>query len=137
MYYEELGQSIDCVINSAAVVKHYGNSSIFNDTNISGTQNLISFCLKFNCKLMHLSTLSVSGNIFDKKLEVQPSEVVSFTEKNLYINQDLSNIYIKTKFLAVRFNSLGQSYQLFLNWQCFLLIFYQNISVLSYTQFIE
>ena len=51
---------------------------------------------------MHLSTLSVSGNIFDKKLEVQPSEVVSFTEKNLYINQDLSNIYIKTKFLAER-----------------------------------
>ena len=102
LYYEELGQSIDCVINSAAVVKHYGNSSVFNDTNIVGTQNLINFCLKFNCKLMHLSTLSVSGNIFDKKLEVQPSEVVSFTEKNLYINQDLSNIYIKTKFLAER-----------------------------------
>lgn len=60
MYYEELGKNISCVINSAAIVKHYGNSDIFNNTNISGTQNIINFCTKFNCKLMHLSTLSVS-----------------------------------------------------------------------------
>ena len=104
LYYEELGSNISCVINSAAIVKHYGNSSLFNNTNISGTQNIINFCTKFNCKLMHISTLSVSGNIFEDNVQSQKdmqSNIV-FTEKDLYINQDLSNIYIKTKFLAER-----------------------------------
>lgn len=104
LYYEELGSNISCVINSAAIVKHYGNSSLFNNTNISGTQNIINFCTKFNCKLMHISTLSVSGNIFEDRTNI--SEEIKnnliFTEKDLYINQDLSNIYIKTKFLAER-----------------------------------
>lgn len=104
LYYEELGNSISCVINSAAIVKHYGNSNIFNDTNIIGTENLIVFCTKFNCKLVHLSTLSVFGNILDDKLNTfaNNSTPMTFTEKNLYVEQDLSNIYIKTKFLAER-----------------------------------
>ncbi len=104
LYYNTLGTNIDCVINSAAVVKHYGNSTLFNDTNIIGTQNIINFCSKFNCKLMHLSTLSISGNIFDDDTFATQNEVkdVIFNEKKLYINQDLSNIYIKTKFLAER-----------------------------------
>lgn len=104
MYYEELGKNISCVINSAAIVKHYGNSDIFNNTNISGTQNIIDFCEKFNCKLMHLSTLSVSGNIFEtdhyRVADLSPKTI--FSEKNLYIGQDLSNIYIHTKFIAER-----------------------------------
>ena len=32
LYYEELGNSIDAVINSAAIVKHYGNRDTFNAT---------------------------------------------------------------------------------------------------------
>jgi len=100
LYYNELGSNINCIINSAAIVKHYGKSNIFNDTNVAGVQNLIDFSLKNNCKFLHLSTLSVSGNIFNNSFDA--SETKIFTEKNLYINQDLSNIYVKTKFLAER-----------------------------------
>lgn len=102
LYYNELGNSISCVINCAAIVKHYGNSDVFNDTNIIGTQNIINFCNTFNCKLMHISTLSVSGNIFNEDVGSEAMKNTVFTEKHLYVNQDLSNIYIKTKFLAER-----------------------------------
>ena len=101
LYYNELGNSINCVINSAAIVKHYGNSKLFNDTNITGTQNIIDFCTKFNAKLIHLSTLSVSGNIFNADT-YKAENLIHFSEKNIYINQDLSNIYINTKFIAER-----------------------------------
>lgn len=101
LYYEEVGKSISCVINSAAIVKHYGNSTLFNDINIKGTQNIIDFCLKFNCKLIHTSTLSVSGNMLGDGNAFTDNTTV-FTERSLYINQDLSNIYVKTKFLAER-----------------------------------
>lgn len=81
-----------------------GISNIFNDTNILGTQNVVNFCVNFNCKLFHLSTLSVSGNIFetDSYTVADLPTDVNFTEKNLYIGQDLSNIYIYTKFIAER-----------------------------------
>lgn len=101
LYYNEFGKSISCVINCAAIVKHYGNSDIFNNINITGTQNIIDFSLDFNCKLIHMSTLSVSGNMLGEG-NFDSNDFKKFTEKNLYINQDLSNIYIKTKFLAER-----------------------------------
>ena len=101
LYYNEIGSSIDCVINSAAIVKHYGNPNLFNDTNIKGTENVISFCEKFNCQLIHLSTLSISGNIFNDDVQHSNRQIL-FTERNLFINQDLTNIYVKTKFLAER-----------------------------------
>ncbi len=103
-YYKELGQNINCVINSAAIVKHYGSSEIFNDTNIVGTQNIIDFCNKFKCKLLHISTTSVSGNIFEtneyKVADLEKGTI--FAENSLHIGQDLSNIYIYTKFIAER-----------------------------------
>ena len=104
LYYEELGNTIDCVINSAAIVKHYGNIDTFNSTNIQGAKNIIHFCKSFNCKLYHLSTLSVSGNIFetDSYKVAGLSPEVTFNEQSLYIGQDLSNVYIYTKFIAER-----------------------------------
>ena len=104
LYYEELGSNIDCVINSAAIVKHYGNIDAFNAINIQGAKNIIQFCNKFNCKLYHLSTLSVSGNIFETdsyKVADLSSDII-FNEQSLYIGQDLSNTYIYTKFIAER-----------------------------------
>lgn len=95
--YKSLGKNIDVVINSAALVKHYGNSKLFNDTNVIGTSNIISFCETFNKKLYHISTLSVSGSgIFNEN----NSNIVYFRENNFYIGQDLNNIYIYTKFEA-------------------------------------
>lgn len=104
LYYEELGTAVDLVINSAAIVKHYGNIDTFNATNIQGAKNIIKFCSDFNCKLYHLSTLSVSGNIFETEAYkvAQLSNEITFNEQNLYIGQDLSNVYIYTKFIAER-----------------------------------
>ena len=104
LYYEELGNTIDVVINSAAIVKHYGNLDTFNATNIQGAKNIIRFCSAYKCKLYHLSTLSVSGNIFETdsyKVADLSSDII-FNEQSLYIGQDLSNVYIYTKFIAER-----------------------------------
>lgn len=102
--YKDLGYSVSDVINAAAIVKHYGKSNIFNDINVVGTQNLITFCNKFKCTLHHISTLSVSGTLLDSDLKTLPDNLISstFLENNLFINQDLSNIYVRSKFLAER-----------------------------------
>lgn len=95
--YKNLSQNIDVVINSAALVKHYGNSKLFNDTNVIGTSNIINFCEIFNKKLYHISTLSVSGSgVFNE----ETTAITYFSERDFYIGQDLSNIYIYTKFEA-------------------------------------
>ena len=59
----EILNNINIVINSSAVVKHYGDYNIFKLINIDGTKNIINFCRRFHKKLLHLSTLSVSGNM--------------------------------------------------------------------------
>ena len=102
--YTKLGKLASCIINSAAIVKHYGSQDLFDKTNIEGVQNIIDFCKKFDVKLYHISTLSVSGNVFaeDNFNASQVKEKTTFRENNLYINQDLSNIYIHTKFIAER-----------------------------------
>lgn len=104
IYHQELGFNIDCVINSAAIVKHYGNLDTFTSTNIQGVKNIIEFCSKYGCKLFHLSTLSVSGNIFetDSYQVADLSKDIIFNEQKLFIGQDLSNVYIYTKFIAER-----------------------------------
>ena len=58
--YKALGNIISCVINSAAIVKHYGKSETFSETNIDGVKKIVNFCIDFNIKLYHISTLSVS-----------------------------------------------------------------------------
>lgn len=102
--YKDLGYSVTDVINAAAIVKHYGKSQIFNDINVVGTQNLITFCNKFKCSFNHISTLSVSGTLIDDRSENTKNNLNNdtFTETNLFINQDLSNIYVRSKFLAER-----------------------------------
>jgi len=54
--------------------------------------------------LFHLSTLSVSGNIFETSSYkfANLSKDIVFDESKLYIGQDLSNVYIHTKFIAER-----------------------------------
>lgn len=95
--YTNLAKHVDIVINSAALVKHYGNYQLFNDTNVLGTTNIIDFCETFHKKLYHISTLSVSGSgLLDKEI----TDVISFHENEFYIGQDLNNIYIYTKFEA-------------------------------------
>lgn len=94
--YNNLGSLINLVIHSAANVSHYGSYETSKDINIVGTQKIIDFCLKFNIRLHHISTMTVSGyglvNVNYKGI---------FDENSFYINQDLDdNIYVKTKFTA-------------------------------------
>ncbi len=94
--YENLAQNIDTVLHSAALVSHYGKSSIFQKINVHGTSNIIDFCIKSNAKLNYISTTSISGDTVP-----ETSEVVTFNEHCIYIGQNCNdNIYIKTKFSA-------------------------------------
>lgn len=96
--YDFLGKSIDVVVNSAAFVKHYGDFKLFDSINVAGTKNIIDFCKKFNKKVYHVSTISVSGTT--ETDEERNLDRKIFNETNLYINQNLNNAYIFTKFEA-------------------------------------
>ena len=92
------------VINSGALVKHFGLKKEFEDINVTGTENVIKFCKKYGKRLMHISTISVSGNGEKEHNIVETPENINdkkiFTENNLYIGQDLTNVYGLTKFKA-------------------------------------
>ncbi|MEG2348385.1 MAG: amino acid adenylation domain-containing protein [Clostridia bacterium] len=94
--------NINTVINSAAYVKHFGDYQYFENINIHGVENLINYCLKYNKKLIHISTLSVSGNILETG-QIQQEDIDSntiYNEENFYIGQNLDNIYAYTKFMG-------------------------------------
>lgn len=94
--YNNLKTNIDSVMHSAALVSHYGSSSVFKKMNVQGTSNIVDFCINNNIKLNYISTISVSGEFVDSS-----NEPVSFNEHCLYIGQNYAdNIYIKTKFDA-------------------------------------
>ena len=92
---------VDVIINSGALVKHYGTSKLFEDINVHGTQNVVDFCKKYNKRLLHISTISVSGN--GERLDNYENKELlknTFTESNLYIGQKVNGIYTYTKFQA-------------------------------------
>ncbi len=99
---QNLSNNISCVINSAAIVKHYGYYSEFEKINVIGVKNLIDFCKNFNKKLVQISTISVSGNtLTDLGIQANTFDKdIKFTEGNLYINQSLDNVYVRSKFEA-------------------------------------
>ena len=93
--YRNLGNMIDLVIHSAAIVDHYGNKDLFELINITGTNNIIDFCKNFSIYMNHISTTSISASLPNEE------KPVIFDEHSLYVGQNyLDNIYIKTKFEA-------------------------------------
>ena len=93
--YNRLGTTCDCVIDTAALVKHYGNYEIFNKTNVNSTKKMIAFCKEFHIPLHYISTMSVSGNGLVK------TPTADFTEDDLYIGQAFKeNVYVRSKFEA-------------------------------------
>ena len=97
----DLNNNIDVVINAASLVKHYGKEETFNSINIGSTKVAIDFCINFNKRLMHISSLSISGNdTLYGNTASYTGENIDFSEKNLYINQNLDNVYIKSKFFS-------------------------------------
>ena len=82
---------------TAAIVKHYGDFEEFKKVNINGTQNVSNFSFTNNKRLIHISSISVSGNYLVK----QDNRNIEFSENNLYIGQNYSNnVYVHSKFEA-------------------------------------
>lgn len=97
----KLNDTIDLVIHTAASVKHYGSYQYFYDMNVLGTKTTIEFAKKHHAKMIHVSTLSVSGNSLADDFDVYKSdEEKHFYEDTLYIGQPLDNVYIRSKFEA-------------------------------------
>ncbi|MGN0178905.1 MAG: amino acid adenylation domain-containing protein, partial [Monoglobaceae bacterium] len=99
--YADLLGKVDTVINCAASVKHYGSYQYFYDVNVETVKRLIEFCKKANAKLIHTSTISVSGNSFAEEFSGSTSKnELHFYESDLYIGQPLDNVYARSKFEA-------------------------------------
>lgn len=99
--YDDLLSKVDMVINTAASVKHYGSYQYFYEANVETTKRLIEFCKQSGAKLIHTSTLSVSGNSFGDQFDGYVSETEKhFFESSLYIGQPLENVYARSKFEA-------------------------------------
>lgn len=99
--YRELQEQVDYVINAAASVKHYGSYRYFHEANVESTGRLVAFCKDSRVKLIHISTISVSGNSFADDFNGYISETEKhFRENDLYIGQPLNNVYTRSKFEA-------------------------------------
>lgn len=99
--YNDLFSKVDMVINTAASVKHYGSYQYFYEANVETTKRLIDFCRQSGAKLIHTSTLSVSGNSFGDQFDGYVSETEKhFYETSLNIGQPLENVYARSKFEA-------------------------------------
>lgn len=109
--YEELLCNVTMVVNTAASVKHYGSYQYFYEANVETVKRLIKFCIESGAKLVHTSTLSVSGNGFSDVFDGYISkDEKHFYENNLYIGQPLDNVYARSKFEAEKliFESIEQ-----------------------------
>lgn len=94
---EEISNNINTIIHTAAIVKHYGDFEQFKTSNIDGTKRIVKFAHKFKKRLIHISSISVSGNYLVK----QDNKNVSFSENDLYIGQHYTNnVYVNSKFDA-------------------------------------
>ncbi|GFI36066.1 tyrocidine synthase 3 [Lachnospiraceae bacterium] len=109
--YMELTEQIHTVIHAAASVKHYGSYQYFDEVNVGTTRKLVKFCMEAGARLIHTSTLGVSGNSFADTFDGYTSEDEKyFYETNLYIGQPLDNVYARSKFNAekVVLENMGQ-----------------------------
>ena len=100
--YKNLGASVNTVIHSAALVKHYGIYKDFEKINVNGTKNVVTFSQKFNLRLLHISTISVSGNNLAEGSNIDNhfGKEIDYDETNFYIGQNLDNLYVRSKFEA-------------------------------------
>lgn len=99
--YDLLGKNISHVLNCAALVKHYGDYEAFEKVNVTGVKNIIEFCEKYDKEFFQTSTISVSGNTMTSLASsYNPKKKVYFGEKDLFINQSLDNVYVRSKFEA-------------------------------------
>ncbi|MEQ8167771.1 MAG: amino acid adenylation domain-containing protein [Candidatus Eremiobacterota bacterium] len=90
-----ISEKIDCIIHSAANVRHYGNYEDFYKSNVLATENLLSFARKGKKKdFNHISTVSVGWGT------VEGTEEILFTEEDCDVGQKIENHYVKTKLIS-------------------------------------
>jgi amino acid adenylation domain-containing protein/thioester reductase-like protein len=98
-----LPTDVGTVIHTAASVKHYGSYDYFEQVNVLGTKNIVCYAQKLRCRLIHISTLSVSGNSFaDTFTNIENASPVDYSEMSFFVNQSLQNVYVRSKFEAER-----------------------------------
>lgn len=92
--YKKLQNTVTCVINSAANVKHFVKPMQIRKDNVKSVCNLIDFCGN-NISLAHISTLSIAG------FKGNDTTETPFDENTLYFNQRFNhNPYLISKFEA-------------------------------------
>lgn len=102
--YTFLGKEVQTVVNCAASVKHYGYYGEFEKINVIGVKNLVKFCEEFKKEFYQTSTISVSGNTMTSlPSSYAPKKTIYFGENNLFINQPLDNVYVRSKFEAEKY----------------------------------
>ena len=85
------------VVNCVANVKHFSAGNDIEMVNIESVRNLISFCLRTDSRLIHVSTNSIAGMSVDGV----PGPEARLTEQDFYIGQHVDyRKYIYSKFKA-------------------------------------
>ncbi len=98
---DELPEKVDMVIHAAATVKHYGAYDYFYKVNTLGTKHMVDYARRVGAKFIHISTISVSGNSLADSFDTEVAqEAREFCEDCLYQEQDLKNVYVRSKFEA-------------------------------------
>ncbi|MCZ8521835.1 MULTISPECIES: thioester reductase domain-containing protein [Paenibacillus] len=93
--YDALAQTVDCIIHSAAIVKHFGDYSEFEELNVQGTRRIIRFAQEQAPKAINfISTTAVS------KGRIQDRDCVVFTEYDHDLGQDIGHPYGESKLEA-------------------------------------
>jgi len=91
---------IDTIINCAAIVKHYTADDYIFKVNVDGVINGLKFAeSRNNVTYVQISTISVLSS-FSENEEAYPD--MTYNERTLYYEQDLTNKYLGSKFLAER-----------------------------------
>ena len=94
---ERLNNKFLTIIHTAADVKHYGKYDEFEKININATKNIADYAFENKKRLIHISSISVSGNYLVR----QDNRDVEFSENDLYIGQHYKeNVYVNSKIIA-------------------------------------
>ncbi|RAJ76608.1 non-ribosomal peptide synthase protein (TIGR01720 family)/amino acid adenylation domain-containing protein/thioester reductase-like protein [Chitinophaga dinghuensis] len=95
--FEALMADTDCILNTAANVKHYGSYSEFEAVNTLSVQTILDYCKTGRKKVIHhISTTSVAG------MAEKDNADYLYTESDLFKGQEVPNFYAKSKLEAER-----------------------------------
>lgn len=93
--YNKLANLIDCVMNSAANVSHYGKYEDSYEVNVIGTERLLEFAFTGQQKdVHHLSTPLVAHG------KIDGVDYFVYTEYDHFVGQRDENVYVKSKLEA-------------------------------------